>query len=181
MADIDKSLPNVEQEIKVPSPEEIEVAKVDEQKEVDEQGNPVEITENDDGSVDINYDPSIASVEGGEEHYANLAEHLPDDVLGRLGTSLYQNYQDYKNSRKDWEKGYREGLDLLGFKYDNRSEPFQGASGATHPVLAEAVTQFQALAYKELLPADGPVRAQILGDVTPVSYTHLTLPTNREV
>ncbi len=167
MADIDKSLPNVEQEIKVPSPEEIEVAKVDEQKEVDEQGNPVEITENDDGSVDINYDPSIASVEGGEEHYANLAEHLPDDVLGRLGTSLYQNYQDYKNSRKDWEKGYREGLDLLGFKYDNRTEPFQGASGATHPVLAEAVTQFQALAYKELLPAEGPVRTQILGVPSP--------------
>ena len=87
--------------------------------------------------------------------------------LGRLGTTLYQNYQDYKNSRKDWEKGYREGLDLLGFKYDNRTEPFQGASGATHPVLAEAVTQFQALAYKELLPANGPVRTQILGVPTP--------------
>ena len=80
---------------------------------------------------------------------------------------LYQNYQDYKNSRKDWERGYREGLDLLGFKYDNRTEPFQGASGATHPVLAEAVTQFQALAYKELLPANGPVRTQILGVPTP--------------
>ena len=167
MADIDKSLPNVEQEIKVPSPEEIEVAQEEQQKEVDEQGDPVEVTENEDGSVDINYDPSIASVEGEINHYDNLAEHLPDDVLGRLGTSLYQNYQDYKNSRKDWERGYREGLDLLGFKYDNRTEPFQGASGATHPVLAEAVTQFQALAYKELLPANGPVRTQILGLPTP--------------
>jgi hypothetical protein len=68
---------------------------------------------------------------------------------------------------KDWERSYREGLDLLGFKYDNRTEPFQGASGATHPVLAEAVTQFQSLAYKELLPADGPVRTQILGLATP--------------
>ena len=87
--------------------------------------------------------------------------------LGRLGTSLYQNYQDYKNSRKDWERGYRERFRFLGFKYDNRTEPFQGASGATHPVLAEAVTQFQALAYKELLPADGPVRTQILGVPTP--------------
>ena len=104
MADIDKSLPNVEQEIKVPSPEELEVAQEEQQKQVDEQGDPVEITENEDGSVDINYDPSIGSVEGGEEHYANLADHLPDDVLGRLGTTLYQNYQDYKNSRKDWEK-----------------------------------------------------------------------------
>ena len=88
MADIDKSLPNVEQEIKVPSPEEIEVAQQEEQQKITEQGEPVEITENEDGSVDINYDPSIASVEGGEEHYANLAEHLPDDILGRLGTSF---------------------------------------------------------------------------------------------
>ena len=146
MADIDKSLPNVEQEIKVPSPEEVEVAQQEEQQKIVESGEPVEVTENEDGSVDINYDPAIGSVEGGQNHYDNLAEHLPEDVLGRLGTTLYQNYQDYKNSRKDWEKGYREGLDLLGFKYDNRTEPFQGASGATHPVLAEAVTQFQALA-----------------------------------
>ena len=167
MADIDKDLPNVDQELKIPSPEEIEVAEQEKQQEVNEQGDPVEVTENEDGSVDINYDPAIASVEGGENHYDNLAEHLPDDVLGRLGSTLYQNYQDYKNSRKDWERSYREGLDLLGFKYDQRTEPFQGASGATHPVLAEAVTQFQALAYKELLPAEGPVRTQILGVPTP--------------
>jgi hypothetical protein len=70
-------------------------------------------------------------------------------------------------SRKDWEQAYTSGLDLLGFKYENRTEPFQGASGATHPVLAEAVTQFQAMAYKELLPSDGPVRTQILGAVNP--------------
>jgi hypothetical protein len=74
---------------------------------------------------------------------------------------------DYKMSRKDWEQSYMEGLDLLGFKYENRTEPFQGASGATHPVLAEAVTQFQAMAYKELLPSDGPVRTQIVGAITP--------------
>jgi hypothetical protein len=133
------------------------------QAELDEQGNPVEIQENEDGSVDISYDPAIASVEGTENHYDNLADHLPDDVLGRLSSELFQNYQDYKNSRKEWEKSYKQGLDLLGFKYENRTEPFAGASGATHPVLAEAVTQFQALAYKELLPADGPVRTQILG------------------
>ena len=74
---------------------------------------------------------------------------------------------DYKSSRKDWENAYTTGLDLLGFKYENRTEPFQGASGATHPVLAEAVTQFQAQAYKELLPADGPVRTQIIGVKNP--------------
>ena len=167
MADIDKDLPNVEQTLNVPSPEEIEIAEQEKQQEVDEQGNPVDITENEDGSVDINYDPAIASVEGGQNHYDNLAEHLPDDVLGPLGSTLFQNYQDYKNSRKEWERCYREGLDLLGFKYDQRTEPFQGASGATHPVLAEAVTQFQSLAYKELLPASGPVRTQVLGTPTP--------------
>jgi hypothetical protein len=70
-------------------------------------------------------------------------------------------------SRKDWERSYINGLDLLGFKYTNRTEPFQGASGATHPVLAEAVTQFQALAYKELLPADGPVRTMVMGKSDP--------------
>ena len=167
MADIDKVLPNVEQNITVPSDVEIEEAELEKQQEVDEQGNPVEIQENEDGSVDINYDPAIASVEGTENHYDNLAEHLPDDVLGRLGSDIFQNYQDYKNSRKEWENSYKTGLDLLGFKYENRTEPFSGASGATHPVLAEAVTQFQALAYKELLPADGPVRTQILGIPTP--------------
>jgi hypothetical protein len=167
MADIDKSLPNVEQTINVPAPEEIEQAQLEEQEQIAEAGQPVEFTQNEDGSVDINYDPAIASVEGAENHYANLAEHLPEDILGELGSELFENYQDYKNSRKEWERTYREGLDLLGFKYDQRTEPFQGASGATHPVLAEAVTQFQALAYKELLPAEGPVRTQILGLSTP--------------
>ena len=167
MADVDKALPNVEQEINVPSDVEIEEAQQEQQAELAEKGEPVEIQENEDGSVDINYDPAIASVEGTTNHYANLAEHLPDDVLGRLSSNLFQNYSDYKNSRKEWENSYKQGLDLLGFKYENRTEPFSGASGATHPVLAEAVTQFQALAYKELLPADGPVRTQIIGVPTP--------------
>ena len=83
-----------------------------------------------------------------------------------LGSELRYQYQDYKSSRKEWERTYTQGLDLLGFKYENRTEPFQGASGATHPVLAEAVTQFQATAYKELMPADGPVRTQVLGSPT---------------
>ena len=167
MADVDKALPNVEQEINVPSDVEIAEAEAEKQAELDEQGNPVEIQENEDGSVDISYDPAVASVEGSENHYGNLADHLPDDILGRLSSELFQNYQDYKNSRKEWEKSYKQGLDLLGFKYENRTEPFSGASGATHPVLAEAVTQFQALAYKELLPANGLVRTQIIGLQTP--------------
>ena len=101
-----------------------------------------------------------------EDHFANLAELLPDDVLGRIGSDLNENYMQYKTSRKEWEDTYIKGLDLLGFKYVNPTQPFQGASGATHPVLAEAVTQFQAQAYKELLPAMGPVRTQVLGKPT---------------
>ena len=162
---IDKGLPNVEQTIKLPSPKEVEV---EQQKQTAQQmTEPVDIQKNEDGSVDINFDPNALNPGDDRGHFANLAELLPDDVLSPLGHKLYQDYQDYKTSRKDWERAYTTGLDLLGFNYDDRSEPFKGASGATHPVLAEAVTQFQALAYKELLPAEGPVRTQIIGLPTP--------------
>ena len=168
MADIDKALPNEPRKtVNVPGEEEIQEQVVEAIEEQQEAPGPVETVENEDGSVDINFDPNAASPEGGDEHYANLAEFLPDDVLASISSDLNQKYMDYTMSRKDWEKSYTQGLDLLGFKYDQRSEPFQGASGATHPVLAEAVTQFQALAYKELLPADGPVRTQLLGLQTP--------------
>ena len=168
MADIDKALPNeVRKEFNLPGQEEVEEQLIEETEAQEESLGPVDIQENEDGSVDINLDPEAASPEGGEDHYANLADFLPDDVLGRLGSDLNGKYMDYTSSRKEWEKSYTQGLDLLGFKYDNRTEPFQGASGATHPVLAEAVTQFQALAYKELLPADGPVRTQVMGLPTP--------------
>jgi hypothetical protein len=170
MADdnMDKALPNEpRKEFEIPGEQELQETLVEEVREEQQSPDDVEIQENEDGSVDINLDPAAASPEGGDEHYANLAEFLPDDVLGRLASDLNSKYMDYSMSRKDWEKTYTTGLDLLGFKYDNRTEPFAGASGATHPVLAEAVTQFQALAYKELLPADGPVRTQILGVPTP--------------
>ena len=127
----------------------------------------VEIME--DGGAEIDFDPATAAMEGGENHEANLAEFLEDDVLNEVASDMQDAYEDFKTSRQDWEDAYTKGLDLLGFKYENRSEPFQGASGATHPVLAESVTQFQALAYKELLPAQGPVRTQIVGAVNPES------------
>ena len=165
---IDKALPNEpRKEFNIPGEEEIQETLVEEVKAEQESPDDVEVQENEDGSVDINLDPQAASPEGGDEHYANLAEFLPDDVLSSLASDLNSRYMDYTSSRKDWEKTYTQGLDLLGFKYDNRTEPFSGASGATHPVLAESVTQFQALAYKELLPAGGPVRTQILGIPTP--------------
>tara|TARA_R100001440_G_scaffold7529_2_gene14744 strand:- start:999 stop:3485 length:2487 start_codon:yes stop_codon:yes gene_type:complete len=166
MAEIDKSLPNVKQTINVPSPEEIVVDIQDQQKEIADNP-PLNIKPNEDGSVDIEFSPSVAGEEQGQDHFANLAELLPEEVLGPIGSELFSNYQDYKTSRKDWEHAYTNGLDLLGFKYEEKSEPFKGASGATHPVLAEAVTQFQALAYKELLPSQGPVRTQIIGASTP--------------
>jgi len=161
MADIDKALPNVKEKVHIESPEETIVETQEKVEEVNDQG--VEMVENEDGSVDVEFEPRQVNQPGGEEHSDNLADLLPDEVLGRLGSKLFQEYEDFKNSRKDWEDTYVTGLDLLGFKYQQRSEPFQGASGATHPVLAEAVTQFQATAYKELLPPDGPVRTQILG------------------
>jgi hypothetical protein len=161
MAEIDKSLPNTLENLS----NEQEIEQVIQETEILPSGE-TEILENEDGSVEINFDPST-QVNTVTDHNANLADFVEEDILNRLGSELYQNYQEYKTSRKDWERTYREGLDLLGFKYDNRTEPFQGASGATHPVLAEAVTQFQSLAYKELLPADGPVRTQILGSATP--------------
>ena len=166
MSEIDKALPNeVRKEINIPSADEIQVELEKEQSK--ETKGPVEVQQNEDGSVDINFDPSSGNVEGTPDHFSNLAELLPDDVLDPLGSQMYENYTDYKASRKDWEKTYTSGLELLGFNYDDRTEPFRGASGATHPVLAEAVTQFQALAYKELLPAGGPVRTQIIGVATP--------------
>ena len=162
---IDKALPNVEQTIKLPSEDEL-VEAAESTEDIPPNPDNTEVIQGEDGSVEINFEPGAASPEGGGDHYANLAELLPDDVLDDLGSSLFDNYTQYKASRKDWEDGYTKGLDLLGFKYKDRTQPFQGASGATHPVLAEAVTQFQAQAYKELLPSDGPVRTQILGDVT---------------
>ena len=130
-----------------------------------EQKPPIEITRTEDGGAEIDFDPAAMAMEVGDPN-ANLADLLEDDVLDPLGSDLIGDYEDYKSSRDDWEQSYIKGLDLLGFKYEDRTEPFQGASGATHPVLAEAVTQFQALAYKELLPANGPVRTRIMGKHT---------------
>jgi len=161
---MDKALPNI-QNLDIDRDDaapEIDVA-VDEQ--ITTEGPAV--TELADGGVEVNFDPNEIAPGNPDDHHANLADLLPDNILGPLASDLYEKHMDYKMSRKDWENTYIEGLDLLGFKYQQRTQPFQGASGATHPVLAEAVTQFQAQAYKELLPADGPVRTQILGVPNP--------------
>ena len=162
MADIDKGLPNTRSKIEIPSEEELQEVAVQEE-DVQELKGPVEVIPEEDGGATIDYDPGAINTSGTESHFDNLADILPEDAVEPIGNEMVQNYMDYKSSRKEWESAYTSGLDLLGFKYENRTEPFQGASGATHPVLAEAVTQFQAQAYKELLPSDGPVRTQVIG------------------
>ena len=98
-----------------------------------------------------------------QDFYANIAETIDDKALSQLASDLISEYQSDKESRKEWEDTYTNGLDLLGFKYKSTTQPFKGASNVTHPLLSEAVTQFQAQAYKELLPSDGPVKTRIVG------------------
>jgi len=98
---------------------------------------------------------------------ANLAEYIDEGELGRIAFQLVTDYEEDKASRHDWEDAYVKGLDLLGFKYEDRDRPFPGASGVTHPMLAESVTQFQAQAFKELLPSKGPVKTRVMGNETP--------------
>ena len=138
----------------------------DQEIDVEEMEDPTEIVEEEDGSVLINFEDMITE-ELQAEPDANLAEILDERVLMDLSSELVGYYEDDKGSRQDWEDSYTEGLDLLGIKYENRDEPFRGSSGVTHPVIAEAVTQFQAQAYKELLPSSGPVRTQVVGASTP--------------
>lgn len=99
-------------------------------------------------------------------HDANLAEVLDDDILGELSSDIQAKFREDLESREDWEEAISKGLGLLGINYEDRSEPFLGASGVTHPLLSEAVTQFQAQSYKEMLPSGGPVKTQVLGAPT---------------
>ena len=100
------------------------------------------------------------------DHGANLAEVLDDSVLGELSSEIQSKFREDVESREDWEEAIAKGLGLLGINYEDRSEPFLGASGVTHPLLSEAVTQFQAQSYKEMLPSGGPVKTAVLGTPT---------------
>ena len=125
----------------------------------------IEIIADDDGSVVVDFDPGDKRGDG-EDFYANLAEEMPDRELSRIASDLIGEFDSNKSSRQEWEDTYKNGLELLGFNYEERTTPFRGASGVTHPLLAEAATQFQAQAFNELLPSSGPVRTVVLGKDT---------------
>ena len=123
----------------------------------------IEIILEDDGSAIIEL--------GGEEDddvgfYGNLAEVIDTNDLGSISIDLMALFEADKSSRSEWESMYAKGLDLLGFKMDERTKPFRGAAGVVHPMLTEAIIQFQAQSFKELMPAGGPVRTQTLGKET---------------
>jgi hypothetical protein len=129
----------------------------------------VDISELPDGGVDVNFDPNAPIDQSQIAFGDNLAEYIEENDLQVLSNELVASYESDKFSRKDWHDTYTKGLDMLGFKYEDRTQPFQGASGVIHPLLAESVTQFQAQAYKELLPPGGPVNTEIVGEITPES------------
>ena len=125
----------------------------------------IEVTQEEDGGVTVDFDPEDQRGQS-DDFYINLAEEMPERELGRIAGELLGEFDANKASRQDWEDAYANGLELLGFNYEERAQPFRGASGVTHPLLAEAATQFQAQAFNELLPASGPVRTAIMGAET---------------
>ena len=129
------------------------------------EGMDIEITPEEDGGMTVDFDPQDQRGES-DDFYMNLAEEMPERELGRIAGELMSEFDSNKASRQEWEDAYANGLELLGFNYEERTQPFRGASGVTHPLLAEAATQFQAQAFNELLPASGPVRTTIVGSET---------------
>ena len=138
MAEIDKV---IEEEIETPDTEEVDV-------EVESE---TEMT------------PMEELADAADQFYKNIAEDMSDEVLQRMSNQLLDDYKKDRVSREDWETSYTNNLDLLGIKHTEMTRPFKGSASVTHPLLSEAVTQFQAQAYKELLPSSGPVRTRVLG------------------
>ena len=157
---IDEDVLQAEMEIEIPDSQNDVMAMIDAD-DVDE----IEISETEDGGVEVDFDPQDQRGED-DDFYVNLAEEMPDRELQRISGELLSEYDANKASRQDWEDAYSSGLDLLGFNYEERAQPFRGSSGVTHPLLAEAATQFQAQAFNELLPASGPVRTVVMGEET---------------
>jgi len=131
-----------------------------------------EVVEQPDGlpvDVQVEGEEEVVEERPQDDFNANLAEDMDERELKEMAMELIEEYKKDKTSRKEWEDAYIKGLDLLGTRHQEVSRPFKGASGVTHPLLAESVTQFQAQAYKELVPSDGPVRTQVIGLQTPAT------------
>ena len=126
--------------------------------------------ETDDGGMIIDFTGETFGDEGPGSHDENLAEVIDDDILESMASELVSDFEADRRSRKDWATAYMKGLDLLGFKVEERSQPWQGASGVFHPLLTEAVVRFQAQAMGEIFPASGPVKTKILGKLTPEKF-----------
>ena len=137
MAEIDKV---IEEEMVTPDSEEIDIEL--------------------EGEEPTTFEEAISET---EEFFKNLTEEMSDETLQRMSNQLLDDYKKDRVSRKDWETSYTSNLDLLGIKHTTMTRPFKGSASVTHPLLSEAVTSFQAQAYKELLPSQGPVRTRVLG------------------
>jgi hypothetical protein len=127
----------------------------------------VEIILEEDGGVTVEMGEDDAQE---VDFYSNLADIIDPDALAQISLDVASMFDADKSSRSDWEEQYAKGLDLLGLRMEERTQPFRGASAATHPMITEAIIQFQAQAFKELMPAGGPVRTQIMGKETVDKY-----------
>ena len=128
--------------------------------------NPESVTvETEDGGVIIDFDPNASEMQD-MGFDSNLAESMEDDKLNSVGKNLIESYMGDKESRADWEETYTKGLDQLGLKFEDRTEPWAGACGVFHPMMSEAVIRFQSQAISEMFPAQGPVRTKIVGKDT---------------
>jgi len=161
-SNIEKSLVEAPEDSFTLSDEELSILNDQEKENIS-----IEIEENNEGGAEIMFGEQMTVVSEPDDFFGNLAETLDETTLSEIASDLSGLVEDDKVSRKDWEDVYTKGLDLLGLKYENRTTPFEGATGVIHPLLNEAVTQFQAGAYKEMLPSGGPVRAQIVGTPSP--------------
>jgi hypothetical protein len=127
----------------------------------------IEIEIDEDGGATV----AIGSDEAEEvDFYANLAGVIEPEVLAKISIDVSSMFEADKGSRSDWENMFAKGLDLLGLRMEERTKPFRGAAGVAHPMLMESIIQFQAQALKELMPAGGPVRTQIMGKETVEKY-----------
>ena len=121
----------------------------------------------DDGGVVIDFTGETVEELTEPDHDSNLADFVDEADLRSMASELLDDFNSDRESRSDWARAYVKGLDLLGMKIEERSQPWAGASGVFHPVLTEAVVRFQAQAMGELYPASGPVKSKIMGKLTP--------------